>query len=92
MRVIFYAEPIDENQKVKTVADKESIESRWMNFSDFAEISKKKLWRASELLDWATYIENGGWIYPLSVFSFESDPILDSQVPFRVAGFEESKE
>ena len=42
MRVIFYAEPADEFQKEKTEADKESLESKWMNFDDFERIKKLK--------------------------------------------------
>ena len=30
MRVIFYAEPIDDKQVPKSVPDKESLEARWV--------------------------------------------------------------
>ena len=39
MRVIFYAEPKDEHQKEKTVADGESLESRWLTIAQMDEFS-----------------------------------------------------
>jgi hypothetical protein len=35
MRVIFYAEPIDDKQVPKSVPDKESLEARWVTVQEF---------------------------------------------------------
>lgn len=67
------------------MADKESLESRWMSFEDFKEIERQERWRGSELIKWAEYIENGGWIYPMSVLTTEYEEIPNaetSSVPF----------
>jgi hypothetical protein len=41
MRVIFYAEPIDylHSQKLKTVADAESVQARWVTNKQLEEMS-----------------------------------------------------
>ena len=65
MRVIFYAEPIDENQKPKSVPDKESLEGRYVTVSEFEKIGKI---RGPELIEWGNYLDNGGLIYPLEFF------------------------
>ena len=66
MRVIFYAEPKDENQKPKSVPDKESLEGRFVTVSEFQKIGKI---RGDELIQWGTYLDNGGLIYPLEMFT-----------------------
>eukprot|EP01084_Bolivina_argentea_P161121 280496_1 len=66
MRVIFYGEPADENQKPKSVADKESLEARWVTVDEFPKLGKI---RGPELIDWGKYLDNGGLIYPLEFFT-----------------------
>eukprot|EP01083_Nonionella_stella_P298023 1011856_1 len=66
MRVIFYAEPKDENQKPKSIADKESLEGRYVTVNEFSKLNKI---RGPELMEWGTYIDNGGLIYPLQLFT-----------------------
>ena len=69
MRVIFYCEPFDHHQKVKTTPDKESIEAKWVTLKELAEMDKVKPYlRGYELVEWATYIEQGGEIGPLTAF------------------------
>ena len=73
VKVVFYAEPKDPNQKPKSKPDGESLEARWVTVQDLVELSKGKPGlRGPELYDWARYIEAGGVIYPLSVLSLES--------------------
>ena len=77
-RVIFYAEPEDEKQVPKSIPDDESLRAAWLTLP---ELEAEQNWpppegmRGPELLHWASYIENGGTIYPLSVLASESDPI-----------------
>ena len=66
MRVIFYAEPKDENQKPKSIADKESLEARWVTCKEFLKLGKI---RGPEIIEWGTYLANGGLIYPLEFFT-----------------------
>lgn len=74
MRVIFYAEPIDENQAPKSVPDSESLEGRYVTVEEFKKFSVGmndngyKI-RGPELIEWGEYIDNGGIIYPLSLFT-----------------------
>jgi len=78
-RVIFYAEPSDPTEQPKQTPDNESIGATWMSLEQLQE--KNKLpppigLRGRELMNWASYIENGGSIYPLSVFvNSESSPV-----------------
>lgn len=77
-RVVFYAEPSDLEQTPKTVADKESLRAAWLNTDELEQKSKSpppEGLRGRELLDWATYIECGGTIYPLSLLATEQTPI-----------------
>lgn len=70
-RVIFYAEPTDStNQTPKSIPDEESLGAAWLTVDELR--AKQNLpppegLRGPELLNWATYIENGGtiihWIY-----------------------------
>lgn len=47
----------------------DSLEARWVSVEELKEIGKKlPFLRAPELLDWATYLDNGGVIYPLETF------------------------
>jgi len=50
-KVVFYAEPIDENQKPKSVPDYESEEARWVSIEELQELGKKPPYlRGNELL------------------------------------------
>lgn len=77
-RVIFYAEPEDEKQVPKSIPDDESLGAAWLTLP---ELEAKQNWpppkglRGPELLQWASYIENGGTIYPLSLLTSESSPV-----------------
>jgi len=78
MRLIFYAEPVD-NTPPKTVADKESVEARWVSIKELEELGAKSPGlRGSELLTWGKYLQENGTIYPLSVFTKESDKVQKS--------------
>ena len=84
MRVIFYALPSDPNQIPKQVADRESVKAEWLSLPELQDLSTKEPpegLRGPELLDWAAYIENGGTIYPLEVFTTEhaAVPIVEKK-------------
>ena len=75
MRVIFYAEPasLEESTRIKKVADKESLEARWVSLNDLLELDQTAPGlRGDELLQWGNYLEKGGHCYPLSLISGES--------------------
>jgi ADP-ribose pyrophosphatase YjhB (NUDIX family) len=74
MRVIFFAMPKDEHQKVKTMADSESEEARWVSLEELKILSQKQPGlRGPELYEWGSYIENGGLIAPMSFLCREDD-------------------
>ena len=71
MRVIFYAEPtsLEMCEKIKTVADTESEEARWVTIQEIHELGKTSPGlRGEELIEWAAYLERGGQVWPLSMF------------------------
>ncbi len=70
---MFYAEPENESEPLKSIPDEESIEAKWMTLEEI-EGMKEKL-RGYEILDWAKYLENKGPIYPLNIFTLEIDPV-----------------
>lgn len=83
-RVIFYAQPRDPTQPPKSTPDAESRGAAWLTLDDLRDKAKKSPpegLRGRELLNWATYIENGGTIYPLSLLSSEH-----TNVPTGVGG------
>ena len=59
MRVIFYAEPtsIEMAHQLKTEADEESLEAKWVTLNELKEMKTNKLLRFDEPLEWAKYIE-----------------------------------
>lgn len=76
MRVIFYAEPLDETQRPKQTPDKESEEARWVTLSELVTLGRVKPGlRGTELLDWGNYIEGGGGISPMTIFTSESEAV-----------------
>ena len=88
MRVIFYAEPesIEETKKKKE-ADIGSEGTMWVTLPELEEFAKK--WpglRGPELVTWATYIEKGGAIYPLTLVGEEQrHPVVEGSMSFRLA-------
>ena len=71
MRVVYYAEPKDSKQSPKSVADEESQEARWVTV---AELDNYRL-RGSEPYEWFQYLDRGGAIYPMSLFTSENTPV-----------------
>ena len=57
MRVIYYAEPVDENVIPKQKPDKESNGAKWVTLKEFR---KFKNIRGTELVTYGTYLEKGG--------------------------------
>ena len=76
IKVIFYSEPKDENQKPKDFADSESELAEWKTLEEIVALKDGEPgWRGPELYQWAKYLEEGGAIYPLSMLSLEgSEP------------------
>ena len=76
MRVIFFASPINTNQKPKSIPDSESEEAKWLSIDEINKIAVKNPGlRGPELLEWSKYVESGGIIYPLSLLNKEEEPI-----------------
>src|SRR5207248_1363188 len=67
-KVIFYAEPVDSNQKLKYIADQESQFAQWFGINHIIKLKNEKPgWKTPDIYDWPTYlVEKGGDIYPLS--------------------------
>eukprot|EP00347_Sterkiella_histriomuscorum_P009988 403339115 len=74
MRVIFFAEPIDKKQTPKQYHDKHSLEAQWVTVDQF---KAKNNIRGDELIEWGTYIDQGGQIFPLSLLMQDSKFKLD---------------
>lgn len=56
------------------MADAESIEARWVTLKELVDLGKTKPGlRGHELLEWGSYIENGGYIAPMEFFGGEGD-------------------
>ena len=66
-RIIYYAEPKDQEKKPKSIPDFESVGACYVTYEQIKQI---KL-RAPEPLKWIPHLVEGGEIYPLSVFSKE---------------------
>ena len=80
MRVIFFANPSDLNQAPKSEPDSESNGARWVSLAELQQwITEEKL-RGDELLEWGTYLENGGPVYPLSLFASEETAVAPPAV------------
>lgn len=67
LRVIFYAEPVDEDQKPKSLPDYESVGASYVSFEELNGIRL----RGSEPLIWFKYVVEGKPIFPTTVFSYE---------------------
>jgi ADP-ribose pyrophosphatase YjhB (NUDIX family) len=78
-RVVFYAEPTDpDDGTTKQVADLESLRAEWLTVDELRakeELPPPHGLRGPELFQWATYVERGGMIFPLDVFTDECAPI-----------------
>lgn len=88
MRVIFFAEPMDLDQAPKSVADKESIEARWVSVEE-VENGQFRL-RGSEPLECFRYIHNGNHVCPMSFFTREGAPLLLRNAPTSAPAFVKS--
>ena len=64
-RVIFYAEPKNPNSVPKQEPDQESEGAEWVTLQEFSE--KDKI-RGDELIKHGMYVQDGGMIFPLSMF------------------------
>ena len=91
MRVIFYAEPssIEMAHKLKTEADEESLEAKWVSLSEIKAMKANNQLRYDEPLEFAKYIEeDGGIITPLSFLGTETPrpppSDLKNHKPFRI--------
>ena len=72
MRVVFYAEPVDDEQPPKSEADSESLEAKWVTMDEFLVLGNL---RGDELVQWGRYLDAGGRIFPLDVFVDEHDAV-----------------
>lgn len=70
MRVIFFAEPVDENQEPKTLPDFESMAAAYV---DIGQLAKLPL-RSNEPTEWFNYVHRGGVIYPIALLTNENAP------------------
>ena len=78
MRVVFYAEPIslEEAQNLKREpGDSESVEARWVTREEISGL--KPCLRRKDLVFWSKYLEEGGEVFPLRLFTAKEGTILD---------------
>ena len=84
-RVIYYAEPKDPNQELKSVPDEESLSAKWLTIAELEHLARRPPpagLRGHELLVYAQYVEQQkGPIYPLSLLSMSEhdNPVLPSK-------------
>ncbi|EFC43383.1 predicted protein [Naegleria gruberi] len=76
-RVIFYAEPLEEDPVLKSIPDFESVCAKWFSYeefeNDFLQKRTKKL-RGMEPFQWFKYVHEGKPMYPLSMLTLEGAP------------------
>lgn len=72
MRVIFYAEPVNEQQQLKQEADAKSQEARWVTIDEFVNLGKA---RGPELVQWGRYLNRGGAIHSIQMLGGENDVV-----------------
>eukprot|EP00127_Corallochytrium_limacisporum_P002638 Clim_evm74s134 gene=Clim_evmTU74s134 len=75
MRMIFLGEPVDPECQLKSVADEESLQAKWVDLAELQDMHEKRSMRGKELLQWATYLEQGGEVYPMRLLASEIDPV-----------------
>lgn len=68
LRIIFYAEPIDDEDKPKSIPDYESVGAVYSKWED---IEKNIPLRGDEPLIWIDYVLKGNPIYPLNIITTE---------------------
>ncbi|ETO25139.1 hydrolase, NUDIX family protein [Reticulomyxa filosa] len=73
LRIIFYAEPLDDKQELKSKPDEHSVEAKWMTVDEFAQLPKI---RGEELVHWGTYLNKDGPIFPLTCVAEEADEVV----------------
>ena len=57
---------------IKKIPDAESEEARWVTIKECEAFDDSKPGlRGGELIDWASYLEKGGQIWPLDIFGSE---------------------
>ena len=70
VRVIFLARPADDTPP-KSVADKESLEARWVSLEDLKHLEL----RGPEVREIFEHVAAGGAVHPLHVLAAEGDPM-----------------
>lgn len=76
MRVVFYAEPVDPAAPPKSEPDSESMGAAWMTVEELRAkegVPPPTGLRGRELLHWATFIERGGPIAPITLLQQEQE-------------------
>lgn len=67
--VVFYAEAKDGDEPLSL----NTKESKWISIQELSEDGNADLeWKQTDFYKWGTYIDQGGFIYPMSFLSNES--------------------
>ena len=74
MHVIYYAEPdsLDAANNPKALADGNSNRAEWKTLNELKEFQESDLFDDPQLIQWAEYLENGGYVHPVGMFGPES--------------------
>ncbi|KAG2379396.1 hypothetical protein C9374_007535 [Naegleria lovaniensis] len=78
-RIIFYAEPVEKDPVLKSVADFESVGAQWFSYDEFVNqflnpSTRTKKLRGTEPVQWFKYVHSGKPMYPLSMLTLEGEP------------------
>lgn len=81
--MIFYAEPKDEKAPLKSKPDEESERAEWVDLEEYAGFSHL---RGPELIEFGRYVEEGGLILPISMYSREGDDLTNPATSLALMG------
>eukprot|EP01095_Lingulamoeba_sp_RSL-Kostka_P002128 TRINITY_DN1301_c0_g2_i1.p1 TRINITY_DN1301_c0_g2~~TRINITY_DN1301_c0_g2_i1.p1 ORF type:complete len:133 (+),score=29.39 TRINITY_DN1301_c0_g2_i1:116-514(+) len=74
-RVIFYAEPVNDEDLPKSIPDYESAGACWLSVDEL--VSDEVSLRGREPMDWIPYHNKGGPVYPIDLLTLEGFPPPD---------------
>ena len=79
-RIVFYAEPVEDDPVLKSVPDFESVRAKWFEYDEFVRDfgllnpkERTKHLRGGEPIQWFKYLQRGGPVYPMSLISLEGE-------------------
>ena len=65
MTIIFYAEPLNDDQEIKTLPDFESMGASYTSFEDLKNVKV----RSDSVIEWIDYVVKGKPIHSLDILN-----------------------